>query len=83
MCRPPLPHHFPRARSLTAPSIQMIEPVADQLSIPRRNIFANRLVFDDDADNDGSVGSGTGKYVGFDAGEPTSRDGGKPKVVGL
>lgn len=60
----------------------MIEPVADQLSIPRRNIFANRLVFDDDgtdADSDKSNGS----YVGFDAGEPTSRDGGKPKVVGL
>lgn len=60
----------------------MIDPVADQLSIPRTNIFANRLVFDDD-DNDSNVGSGTGKYVGFDAGEPTSRDGGKPKVVGL
>eukprot|EP00752_Nemacystus_decipiens_P007101 g6363.t1 len=62
---------------------QMIEPVADQLSIPRRNIFANRLVFDDDAENDSNVGRGTGKYVGFDAEEPTSRDGGKPKVVGL
>eukprot|EP00903_Cladosiphon_okamuranus_P013185 g12297.t1 len=61
---------------------QMIEPVADQLSIPRRNIFANRLVFDDDG-NDNNAGSGTGKYVGFDAVEPTSRDGGKPKVVGL
>lgn len=82
-CPPPLPPPFRCALSFAGRSIQMIEPVADQLSIPRRNIFANRLVFDDDADNDGSVGSGTGKYVGFDAGEPTSRDGGKPKVVGL
>ena len=51
----------------------MIEPVADQLSIPRGNIFANSLRFD----------GVTGEYTGFDADEPTSRDGGKPKVIGL
>lgn len=51
----------------------MIEPVADQLSIPRGNIFANTLLFD----------AATGDYRGFDPDEPTSRDGGKPKVVGM
>lgn len=61
--------------SLLLAILQMIEPVADQLSIPRSNIFANRLVFDE--------ASPTGEYAGFDAEEPTSRDGGKPKVVGL
>lgn len=53
---------------------KMIEPVADQLSIPRGNIFANRLLFDD---------RNGGEYSGFDAEEPTSMDGGKPKVIGL
>eukprot|EP00904_Undaria_pinnatifida_P005881 jgi/Undpi1/2422/HiC_scaffold_13.g05803.m1 len=52
---------------------QMIEPVADQLSIPHSHIFANSIVFD----------GVTGEYAGFDADEPTSRDGGKPKVIGL
>ncbi len=61
--------------SLLLVVLQMIEPVADQLSIPRSNIFANRLLFDD--------ASPTGVYAGFDAEEPTSRDEGKPKVVGL
>lgn len=62
----------------------MIEPVADQLSIPRRNIFANCLVFDGDSDDaDNNSATATGKYVGFDAGEPTSRDGGKAKVIDL
>lgn len=51
----------------------MIEPVADRLAIPRGNIFANNLLFDEE----------TGEYTGFDAGEPTSRDGGKPKVVSM
>lgn len=53
--------------------VQMIEPVADMLSIPRGNIFANKILFH----------SGSGEYSGFDADEPTSRDGGKPKVVGM
>lgn len=52
---------------------KMIEPVADQLAIPRGNIFANRLLFDKNG----------GNYTGFDAEEPTSRDGGKPKVIDL
>ncbi|CAM9487744.1 unnamed protein product [Ascophyllum nodosum] len=51
----------------------MIEPVADRLSIPRGNIFANTLLFDAD----------TGEYRGFDPDEPTSKDGGKPMVVGM
>lgn len=54
-------------------SMQMIEPVADALLIPRENIFANKILFH----------PGTGEYAGFDADEPTSRDGGKPKVVGM
>ncbi|CAM9766839.1 unnamed protein product [Ectocarpus sp. 12 AP-2014] len=58
---------------------QMIAPVADQLAIPRRNIFANRLLFGDES----SDGAAVGAYVGFDADEPTSRDGGKAKVVDL
>ncbi|CAN0378976.1 unnamed protein product [Scytosiphon promiscuus] len=62
---------------------QMIEPVADLLSIPRGNIFANRLLFcDGSGSDDGSVSTG-GKYVGFSTTEPTSECGGKPKVVGL
>ncbi|CAM9463296.1 unnamed protein product [Ectocarpus sp. 4 AP-2014] len=58
---------------------QMIAPVADQLSIPRGNIFANRLLFGDES----SDGATAGAYVGFDADEPTSRGGGKAKVVDL
>lgn len=57
----------------------MIAPVADQLSIPRGNIFANRLLFGDGS----SDGATAGAYVGFDADEPTSRDGGKAKVIDL
>jgi phosphoserine phosphatase len=48
----------------------MIEPVAARLNIPVENIFANTLIFDE-----------SGKYSSFDANEPTSKDGGKPKVV--
>lgn len=51
----------------------MIEPVADVLSIPRENIFANKILFH----------SESGEYSDFDADEPTSRDGGKPKVIGM
>lgn len=53
--------------------VQMIEPVAERLSIPKGNIFANRLIFD----------AKSGEYMGFDENEPTSRDGGKPKVVSM
>jgi len=49
---------------------QMIEPVADQLYIPFHRLYANRLLF-----------ASNGDFGGFDAEEPTSRDGGKPAVV--
>lgn len=49
----------------------MIEPVADRLLIPYHRIYANTLLFDEV----------TGDFAGFDASEPTSRDGGKPAVV--
>lgn len=48
----------------------MIEPVAARLGVPKTNIFANTILFDD-----------AGNYTGFDATEPTSADGGKPAVV--
>ncbi|CAM9859386.1 unnamed protein product [Phaeothamnion confervicola] len=48
----------------------MINPVADLLKIPRERVFANTILFGKD-----------GSYAGFDAAEPTSRDGGKPHVV--
>ena len=50
----------------------MINPVADLVNVPRHRIFANNLLFEAD-----------GKFRGFDENEPTSRDGGKPKVVQL
>jgi phosphoserine phosphatase len=40
------------------------------LHIPSENVFANTLLFDDD-----------GEFKGFDETEPTSRSGGKAKVV--
>lgn len=49
----------------------MIEPVAQQLDIPKENIVANTILFDDS----------TGAYTGFDPSEPTSRDMGKPKAL--
>eukprot|EP00252_Welwitschia_mirabilis_P008350 TRINITY_DN20155_c0_g1_i1.p1 TRINITY_DN20155_c0_g1~~TRINITY_DN20155_c0_g1_i1.p1 ORF type:complete len:309 (+),score=61.36 TRINITY_DN20155_c0_g1_i1:104-1030(+) len=49
---------------------QMIEPIADTLGIPQKNVFANRILFDDN-DN----------YLGYDPGEPTSRSGGKATAV--
>jgi len=48
----------------------MIEPVAEDLSIAKTNIYANNIMFDAD-----------GNYTGFDADEPTSADMGKPKAV--
>lgn len=48
----------------------MIEPVAEVLGIPKSRIFANTILFDEE-----------GKFSGFDATEPTSRDGGKPDVI--
>ena len=49
---------------------QMIEPVAEATGIPYHRIFANNILFDD-----------SGVYAGFDTNEPTSEDGGKPKVI--
>jgi len=48
----------------------MIDPVAALVGIPTHRIYANTLLFHAD-----------GSYAGFDASEPTSRDGGKPAVV--
>jgi len=50
---------------------QMINPIADILGVPRERIFANNILFKSD-----------GSYAGFDTNEPTSRAGGKAKVVG-
>lgn len=50
---------------------QMIYPVADELGIPHSNVFANNLLFDE----------ATGAYAGFDPNEPTSRSGGKRRVM--
>jgi phosphoserine phosphatase len=52
---------------------QMIDGVAKKLHIPQERIFANRILFDPIS----------GSYAGFDENEPTSRAGGKAKVVGL
>lgn len=49
---------------------QMIEPVAAELAIPPTDIYANSLLFDD-----------AGDFTGHDPAEPTSRAGGKAKVV--
>ncbi|GLE05231.1 hypothetical protein PINS_up014231 [Pythium insidiosum] len=50
----------------------MIEPVAEQLNVPVRNIYANTIFFDAD-----------GAYSGFDDSELTSRDGGKAEAVAV
>lgn len=52
---------------------QQIYPVADTLSVPRTHVFANNLLFDENS----------GEYAGFDEEEPTSRSGGKTKVIEL
>ena len=49
----------------------MINPIADQLNIPRTRIYANNIFFD----------RITGEYAGFDDSELTSRDGGKSAVI--
>jgi phosphoserine phosphatase len=48
----------------------LIEPVAEELGIPVKHIFANRLKFLYD-----------GTYAGFDENEPTSMQDGKAQVV--
>uniref|UniRef100_A0A7S2D0K5 phosphoserine phosphatase n=1 Tax=Octactis speculum TaxID=3111310 RepID=A0A7S2D0K5_9STRA len=49
---------------------QMINPIAERLSIPLDRIYANNLIFNED-----------GSYQGFDPTELTSMDGGKPRVI--
>lgn len=49
----------------------VIQPIADRLSIPHNNIFANRMLF-----------YFNGDYAGFDEKEPTSDNGGKGQVIG-
>lgn len=48
----------------------LIHPVADTLGIPHSNVFANRILFDED-----------GSYLGFDEDQLTSRSGGKGAVI--
>jgi len=49
---------------------EIIEPIAEQLDIPRKNVFANSLKF-----------YFNGDYAGFDENEPTSHQEGKAEVV--
>ncbi|KAL2644209.1 hypothetical protein R1flu_011796 [Riccia fluitans] len=49
---------------------QMIEPAAELLGISKERIYANTLLFDEN-----------GIFAGFDPEEPTSRSGGKAKVI--
>ena len=74
---------------------EVIEPLADHLSIHRDHIFANRLLFNEDGICACSsvhvyynimcdslhVMWCAGQYIGFDETEPTSRSGGKPRVI--
>jgi phosphoserine phosphatase len=48
----------------------IVDPVAKQLNIPLKNVFANQLLFNDD-----------GSYAGFDENEMTSDTGGKGRVI--
>lgn len=48
----------------------LIYPVAHELGIPKENVFANKLKFYHD-----------GSYAGFDEDQPTSKSGGKSKVI--
>nr|CAB3267634.1 phosphoserine phosphatase-like [Phallusia mammillata] len=50
--------------------MEIIEPVAALLDIPKENVFANRLKY-----------FYSGEFAGFDKTCPTSRSGGKPVVV--
>lgn len=52
----------------------MIEPIAKELCVSKTNIYANTILFQEE---DGDT------YAGFDAEEPTSADGGKPKALTL
>lgn len=51
----------------------MIEPIAKELCVGKKNIYANTIFFDENTKS--------GDYVGFCRDEPTSADMGKPKAV--
>lgn len=48
----------------------IVDPVAEQLNIPLKNVFANQLLFNED-----------GSYAGFDENEMTSDSGGKGRAI--
>merc|ERR1719499_1408299 len=48
----------------------MLYPLALELHIPQKNVYANEVLFDD-----------AGNYAGFDRSNPTAASGGKPKVL--
>lgn len=48
----------------------IINPVAEQLNISLKNVFANTIKFTSD-----------GQYMNFDENEPTSESGGKGRVI--
>jgi phosphoserine phosphatase len=48
----------------------IVDPVAKQLNIPLKNVFANQLLFNED-----------GTYAGFDEDKMTSDSGGKGRVI--
>ncbi|XP_067617326.1 phosphoserine phosphatase [Eurosta solidaginis] len=50
----------------------LIDPIADELGIPRDHIFANKLMF-----------YFNGDYASFDTTQPTSRSGGKAEAVSI
>ena len=51
----------------------MITPIAHRLGLdPETNVFANRILFHDDENE---------TFRGFDGDEPTSKSGGKPRVI--
>jgi len=50
---------------------QMIYPIADSLNVPRENVYANNILFDDV----------TGEFRGFDEAEFTSQSGGKAEAI--
>ena len=52
--------------------VQMIYPIAELLNVSKDRVFANMLLFDE-----------TGKFEGFDDSCPTSRSGGKQRVLQL
>ncbi|KAF5933931.1 hypothetical protein HYC85_030102 [Camellia sinensis] len=56
--------------SILLTKLILLKPVASILDIPPENIFANQLLFEN-----------SGKFLGFDTNEPTSRSGGKATAV--